>query len=420
MPRTTSEPATSGAEIGRRERPLPDPTHADRFSRLAARLDDRAADGRLRLPGHFRPEPGTPFVQDGDRRLLSFSSNDYLGLATDPDVVAGAIEAARSFGAGATSSRLVTGGLEIHERVEAELADFTGRTDALLFVSGFQANACVIPALMDRHDMVLCDRLSHASILHGCHVRGTRYRRFRHNDVDHLDALATAWRSDEGATGRLLIVTESVFSMDGDAAPLDDICEVAERHGAILMVDDAHAIGVFGQGGQGLAAAHPRVDLVLGTFGKAFGASGAFVATNATVRSYLLNFCDGVIYSTAPAPSTLGAVEIALAKIRSGALDQASFIDFAAASRARLRAAGYDPGPSTTHIVPILLGESRSSVEIAAAARDRGVLTVPIRPPTVPEGTARLRISLTRLHADEHLDALVEALDYTTQLDDRS
>lgn len=379
----------------------------DRFSTLRAGLEARAEASRLRRVERYVPEPGTPYVRRGGERLLSFCSNDYLGLASDPDVVEGARRAARTHGAGAGASRLVVGGFDIHAEAEAELAELTGREAALLFISGFQANSTVIPALATAGGLAVCDEHSHASIRAGCRASRATQRRFRHNDVEHLDALLEAAPREPGPP---LIVTESLFSMDGDRAPLAEICEVAERHGALLMVDDAHAVGVYGERGEGLAAAHPRVDVLLGTFGKALGSSGAFVAGSALVRSHLVNFCTGVVYSTAPPPPAIGAARAALAKIRSGALDQACHLAFVASAHQRLRAAGFDTAPSDTQILPVLLGDDAAALDCEAFLRGRGILAVAMRAPTVPEGTARLRISLSRLHTGEHLDRLVDAL----------
>jgi 8-amino-7-oxononanoate synthase len=386
---------------------------ADRFARLRAGLETRDAAARLRRVEAYVPEPGTPYVRHEGRRLLSFCSNDYLGLATDPEVVAAAARSAVSHGVGAGASRLVVGSFDLHAALEAELADFTRREAALLFVSGFQANTSVIPALVDQSGLVLYDDLAHASIRRGCWLSRAETHPFRHNDVGHLDAQLQEWaersaHSPEAAP--TLVVTESLFSMDGDRAPLDRICAVAERHGALLLVDDAHAVGVYGSQGEGLAAGHERVDALLGTFGKAFGTSGAFVAGSALLREHLVNFCAGAIYSTAPSPAVVGATAAALTAIRSGRLDQEGFAAFVAAAHARLRAAGFDTAPSDSHIVPIRLGEDRDALACENYLRSRGILAVAIRAPTVPEGTARLRVSLSRLHTREHLDELVEAL----------
>ena len=385
------------------------PQPSDRFSAYRVAAERRSQKNRLRMLEHYVPKPQTPYVLNGDASYLNFCSNDYLALATHPDVVAGAVAAAKSHGTGSSASRLVVGGFDLHRRLEAELAAFTRRQTALLFNSGFQANTSVIPAITARGDLVLCDRHSHASILHGCELSGARFSRFRHNNVEHLESLL----SGRGplTTGSVLIVTESIFSMDGDRAPLAEICEVAERHNALLMVDDAHAIGVFGDRGQGLAAMHERVDLVLGTFGKAFGVSGAFVACDEVLHQHLVNFCGGFIYTTAPPPPVVGGVEAALHLIRSGRLRRPAFHAFLRSAHERLGASGFDVSPSDTQIIPIRLGNEESALECAAFLRSRRVLAVPIRPPTVPVGTSRLRLSLTRLHTLDHIDELTRALD---------
>jgi 8-amino-7-oxononanoate synthase len=383
--------------------------HPDRFDAFRTGIEERTRKGRLRVLQEIHPELGTPFVHRSGERLLNFSSNDYLGLATDPEVIEGAVRAAQRYGGGSGSSRLVCGGSDLHNRLESGLAELTSRPSALLFASGFQANTSVIPALTsNRRTLVVCDRRSHASVLHGCQLARVPFRRFRHNDPDHLDSLLAA--GHQSVAGPAIVITESIFSVDGDRAPLADICDVADRHGALLMVDDAHAVGVFGRSGEGLAAAHPRIDVLLGTLGKAFGAAGAFVTCSELVRSHLVNFCGGVIYSTAPPPAAMGAAEAALRKIRSGALRQGDYLDFVRGAHARLASEGFDTTPSDTQIVPVQLGDDRSALVCAGHLAGRGILAVPIRPPTVPEGTARLRISFTRLHTAEHLELLVQAL----------
>jgi 8-amino-7-oxononanoate synthase len=386
----------------------PNPAAPDRLSPYVDALERRTRDDQLRLLRHYTREDGQPYVRRNGVRLLNFSSNDYLGLATDPDVREAAASFARRYGAGAAASRLVSGGLEIHESLEAALAAFARRGAALLFNSGYQANTSVIPALVDRSGLVLCDRRSHHSILQGAVLSRARLLRFEHNDPQHLDDLLTQHGTDRSEAR--LIVTESIFSMEGDRAPLAEIAEVAEYHGALLLVDDAHAVGVWGPDGEGLAPAQERVDLVLGTFGKALGASGAFVASSPTLRSHLVNFCGGFIYSTAPPPATIGAVGAALTKVRTGELRQDLFRARVDAAHDRLRQSGFDTAPSSTQIIPIALGDARSALDAAEFLEERGILAVPIRPPTVPTGTSRLRVSLTRLHTMEQVDTLADAL----------
>ncbi|MDH3207382.1 MAG: 8-amino-7-oxononanoate synthase [Gemmatimonadota bacterium] len=377
----------------------------DRFKGFRVGLEGRAEAARLRRVERYVPEPGTPFVVHEGRRLLSFCSNDYLGLATDPGVVAAAVRVTESHGTGSGASRLVVGSFDIHDDLERELAAHTGRPAALLFNAGFQANASIIPAVTSEDGFVVCDSKAHASILQGCRLSRATFERFPHNDIEQLDSLLAA--HGEGPT---LVVTESLFSMDGDRAPLAEICEVADRHGALLMVDDAHATGVFGDRGEGLAAAYPRIDLLLGTFGKAFGSAGAFVASSELLRSQLVNFCSGVVFSTAPAPPAVGAARAALEAIRSGTIDHECFHGFVARAHERLREAGFDTSPSDSQIIPIRLGDDRAALACESFLRSRGILAIAIRPPTVPEGTARLRISLTHRHTGQHLEDLVEAL----------
>jgi len=380
----------------------------ERFAPLEEALASRKRSGQLRTLDYFHPLDDGPHIRRGEEHLLNFSSNDYLGLAMDPVVRERAAFYAERFGGGATSSRLISGGFEIHRNLESSLANFTGRESALLFSTGYQANVSILPALVGRNGLILCDRMCHNSLLQGALLSRGTVHRFRHNDPGHLEELLL---SEEGrGLSPVLIVTESLFSMDGDRAPLEKIAEVAERHGALLMVDDAHALGVWGPQGEGLAAAHPRIDLIIGTFGKALGSSGAFVACSTLVRDYLTNFCGGFIYTTSPAPATVGAAEAALDRIRSGDLDLPQFHRRIEKAHALLREAGFDTSPSDSQIIPIHLGGEADALSCASHLRRKGILAVAIRPPTIPAGSSRLRISLQRLHTDAHLDELTSAL----------
>jgi 8-amino-7-oxononanoate synthase len=381
----------------------------ERFSLLEDALASRRRTGLLRTLEHHRPEGVGPYIVRGEERLLNFSSNDYLGLAMDLQVRTRSARYAESFGGGATASRLVVGGFEIHADLERYLAEFTGRESALLFSSGYLANVTILPALAGRNGLILCDRMCHNSLIQGALLSRARVQRFRHNDLGHLEELLNA--SEARKASPILIVTESIFSMDGDRAPLAEIGELAEAHGAFFMVDDAHALGVWGAHGEGLAAAHPRVDLLLGTFGKSLGSAGAFVACAEVLRSYLINFCGGVIYTTAPAPGTVGAAEAALDAIRSGGLNLPGYHRKIESAHNLLRTAGFDTSPSISQIVPIQLGGEEAALSSAAYLRSKGILAVAIRPPTVPIGSSRLRVSVTRLHTEAHLSELLSALE---------
>lgn len=346
------------------------------------------------------------------REFLNFSSNDYLGLAGDPRVIEGTIRALREWGAGATASRLVTGTLECHLDLERRLAAWKGYEAGLLFGSGYSANAGIIASLAGRDDHVFLDRLSHASLVDAAVLSRAAIHRFRHNDPDHLETMLRTVRGN----GRRLVVTESVFSMDGDLAPLAEMAALAGRHGAMLLVDEAHATGIFGPGGAGRVreqGLESRVNLNLATLGKALGGYGGCVCCSGTMRGWLVNQARPFIYSTALSPAVVGAALAAL-EIVSGQPDPGSkALALAEDLRKRLRSGGLDTGASASQIVPVLVGDNRRAVGIQRRMMEEGILAVAIRPPTVPAGTARLRFSVTAKHtggdiaraADACLDA---------------
>ncbi len=334
--------------------------------------------------------------------LLNFSSNDYLNLAQHPDVIAAAERALHAAGAGATASRLVSGTLPLHEELEARLARLKGYPAALLFGSGYLANLGILGALVGRGDTVFADRLAHASLMDAALLSRAELCRFRHNDTQHLDELL---QKHSGA-GRKLVVTESVFSMDGDVAPLPELAAVAERHGALLLVDEAHATGVFGPGGSGLIREHQlesKVNLSMGTLSKALGGYGGFVACSTAMRALLINRARAFIYTTAPPPAAVGAALGALDVLEKNPGWGAELLRHAAAFRDQLRAAGFDVMQSASQIIPIQVGANARALEVADKLRAAGLLAIAIRPPTVPEGTARLRLSITRAHSETDL-----------------
>ena len=355
----------------------------------------------------------------GGRALVDASSNDYLGLSRHPLVTARAAEWAQRHGAGAPASRLITGTREITLAVEEKLAAFKGCEAALLFSSGFQANATVIPALagvMGSADgkvgagdtanatAIFSDALNHASIVHGCRVARARTQVFRHNDLQHLDDLLRQH------AGRKLILTESVFSMDGDRADLPALVRLAERHGAALYVDEAHASGVLGPQGRGLAAECGGADIVMGTLGKAFGAFGAYVAGSWALIDWLVNGCPGFIYTTALPPAVLGAVDAALDLVPGMDAERARLAQNAQRLRAALALRKHDTLGSTTQIVPAVIGSEADALAAARRLEDAGILAVAIRPPTVPDGTSRLRFALGSHLDDAAMDRLLAAV----------
>ncbi len=343
--------------------------------------------------------------------LLNVSGNDYLGLSRHPLLAERAAAWAAAHGAGAGASRLVTGTLGLHTQVEARLAALKGTEAALLFASGWQANASVLAALLrlpGQPPLLFTDALIHASLHHGARAAGRNQIVFRHNDAGHLAELLDAHAHQDA---RRFIVTESVFSMDGDQAPLPALRALADRHDAFLYLDEAHATGVLGPRGMGLSGSVPGgVDLAMGTFSKALGGFGAYVAGSRALCDWLVNRASGFIHTTALPPPVLGAIDAALELVPAMDAERARLHAAAARLRSALAALGIDHGASTTQIVPAIVGPEQAALELSARLRAQGILAVPIRPPTVPPGTSRLRLTLSAATTEPDLDRLVAAL----------
>jgi 8-amino-7-oxononanoate synthase len=352
--------------------------------------------------------PQGPRVVLEGRPVLLLCSNNYLGLADHPRVREAAADAAMRWGVGAGASRLVSGSMTVHRRLEEALAEFEGTESALLLGSGYLANTGAIAALAGEGGLVLSDALNHASIVDGCRLARARTFVYRHADPDHLE-----WGLRRAPGGPSLIVTDSLFSMDGDVAPLEEICDLAARYGARVMVDEAHAIGALGPDGRGAVAEaglEDEVDVIVGTLGKALGSYGAYVACDEAIAAYLINTARTLIFSTAlPPPAAAGA----LAALELLA-EQPRRVERLAANgdllRAQLAAQGFDTGPSRTQIVPLVVGDPRLAVRFCDAALARGVFAQAIRPPTVPEGTSRLRLAVMASHGKQELREAAEAL----------
>jgi len=343
--------------------------------------------GKVRVAGHV---------------LLNLSSNDYLGLARDPRLIAAAQEAASRWGVGAGASRLVVGHLGLHEVVETELAAFKGAEAAVLFSTGYMANLGVITALLGPGDVIFSDRLNHASIMDGIKLSGAALHRFPHRDMPKLEKILQQTPGGK----RRLIITDSVFSVDGDLAPLWDLVALKERYGAWLMLDEAHATGVLGPGGAGLAQAlglTAGVDIHMGTLSKALGSLGGYVAGERRLIDYLHNKARSFIYTTAMPPPVLGVIQAALAIVREEPEKRLRLQQEAEKFRKGLQTAGFDTLDSETQIVPVLVGPNESTLKFAAALRQRGLMAVALRPPTVPPGRARVRFSLSAAHGAEDL-----------------
>jgi 8-amino-7-oxononanoate synthase len=341
-------------------------------------------------------------VRVGGRVLLNLSSNDYLGLAQDSRLIVAAQVAAERWGVGAGASRLVTGHLALHEAVEAKLADFKGTEAAVIFSTGYMTNLGVISALVGPGDAVLCDRLNHASIYDGIKLSGAELKRFPHRDLDRLETMLK--ETPQGK--RPLIVTDSVFSVDGDLAPLRELVNLKERYGALLMIDEAHATGVLGARGAGLAEAldlTAHIDVHMGTFSKAFGSLGGYAAGDRRLVDYLHYKARAFIYSTALPPPVLGAIDKALDIVVQHPERRHNLLDQAEIFRHLLTEAGFNTLESETQIIPVLVGENARTLEFAARLREEGLMAVALRPPTVPPGKARVRFSLSAAHSSRDL-----------------
>lgn len=376
--------------------PLPDVV-----SHYIQMLDARVEESRLRSLREIEPH-SAGLVRVNGRPLVDFASNDYLGLAHHPLLIERSIQFTQRFGVGSTASRLLSGNISPFESIERKLAALKGTEAALLLPTGFQANSTVLSALADRGTLLLCDRLSHQSLLTGAQISHARWARYEHNDCAELDAKFCAHPAFE----RRIVATESVFSMDGDIADLDDTARVATANGALLYVDEAHATGVFGPLGMGLTAGRSDVAIAMGTFGKAGGSFGAYVACSQQLRDFLINFCSGLIYSTALPPPVLGAIDAALDVIPTMERQRVELLSNAEHLRARLHQLGFDTGQSASQIIPIIVGSDSDTVNLAAYLESNGFFAPAIRPPTVPDGTARIRLSLTTQHTREQLERL--------------
>ncbi|MGH6832971.1 MAG: aminotransferase class I/II-fold pyridoxal phosphate-dependent enzyme, partial [Methyloceanibacter sp.] len=316
---------------------------------------------------------------------------------------------AETYGVGAGASRLVTGNLDLFAPIEARVAQLKQKQAALVMASGFQTNAAVLQALLDRNvldaePLVFADRLNHASMHFGCQAAGVHQIRYRHCDATHLGELLSQYQGDDRPK---FILTESVFSMDGDVAPLGDIAALAREHEACLIVDDAHATGILGEGGCGLSG---EADIAIGTFSKALGSFGGYVASTETVRDYLVNRCGGVIYSTALPPPVLGAIDAAIDLVPGMDAERDCVAKLAQRFRTGASAIGLNTGGSSTQIVPVILGSPEAALAMSGRLRQAGLWANSIRPPTVPPGTARLRLAFTAAHQESDIDRLLDAL----------
>ena len=344
------------------------------------------------------------------REVLLFCSNDYLGLACDPQLKAAARQAIRKWGTGSGASRLVSGNLSLYEDLETQLAAFKGTEAALVFSTGYAAHLGTIPAFAGPGDLILSDALNHASIVDACRLSRARVTVYPHRDADAVEHLLKT-RSGEG---KILVVTDGIFSMDGDLAPLVELARCCERHDALLLVDDAHGTGVLGAGGRGTAeqlGVHSSNMVHMGTFSKALGGLGGFIAGTHLVRDYLVNQARTLIYSTGLPPATLAANREALRVVDEQPERRTHLRSLQQTLRSGLQALGYHVPDDPTPIVPVLVGTEEAALDMSDFLWERGIFVPAIRPPTVPDGTCRLRISLSAAHDLSHVEILLAALD---------
>jgi 8-amino-7-oxononanoate synthase len=346
-------------------------------------------------------DQGPTLLLDG-REVINFSSNNYLGLANHPALCEAAKEAIDRYGCGSAASRLISGNMALHEELESKIAELKGTEAALVFNSGFQANTGILATLVGEGDVILSDSLNHASIIDGCRLSRARISVYGHCDMNQLEG-----RLQEAADGRKLIVTESLFSMDGDEAPLMDIVSLAEKHGAMVMVDEAHATGVYEPNGAGLAAKlglGDRVLIQMGTMGKALGGFGAYVAGSRALRELLINRCRSFIFTTALPPAVMAMGIAAIDLVKREPERRQALRSNCEQLKTGLTKLGYSIGNSHSQILPLMIGDATQCMQLSEAVLQRGVFAQGIRPPTVPPGTSRLRVTVMATHRREHIE----------------
>lgn len=376
------------------------------------RIDDflaqRKTDGLLRVlrPADLRKEGK---IYYNGTELFDFSSNDYLALSDHPRLKEASKKAVDLLGVSASASRLLSGDLKIHHQLEDRVAEFKGKESALVFNTGYQANVGIISALYDKGDAIFCDRLSHASIIDAVRLSGSKLFRFNHNDCSHLESLL---KKEGDEFKNRLIVTETVFSMDGDKPFLKELVEIKDKYNCFLMVDEAHATGIFGPNGAGVVEEQglsDRIELIMGTFSKALGSFGAYLACSEKIKQYLINSCRSFIYSTALPPPVIAADIEAINIVKDEPFRRKTLLANAEFFCSRFREAGFDV-KGGSQIVPLIVADAGRAVRISSDLQKSGFWVLPIRPPTVPQGQARLRFSLTYHHSKQLLEKLADRI----------
>ncbi len=383
---------------------------------LQPELERRKVEGLYRKRRQLDGPQGVETIIDG-QPMLSFCSNDYLGLANHPQIKQAMIDAVAEFGVGSGSAHLINGHSRLHQECEQRLAEFTGRERALLFSTGYMANLAVASALLKRNDSVFQDKLNHASLIDGAHLSRAKLSRYRHGDLQQLERML----AKDSSPNRKMIMTDGVFSMDGDCADLKSIAEIASRHDAWAMVDDAHGFGVLGERGAGLLEQleldQQQVPIMVATLGKAVGTAGAFVAGSELLIETLIQQARPYIFTTAMPPALAGATIKAIELIETEAWRRRKLFESIDYFRNQMKPLGLDLMDSQSAIQPIVVGENHRAQRLSQALFVKGIQVSAIRPPTVPKGSARLRVTLSAMHQTNQIDQLIEALKVAIQSD---
>ncbi|MEQ9280612.1 MAG: 8-amino-7-oxononanoate synthase [Balneola sp.] len=380
----------------------------DKHSFINDALEKRRQEHQFRTLKPLESQDSALIIKNDGVEYINFSSNDYLGLARHPELVKRSNKFASKYGVGSGASRLVTGTLSIHTELEKKLAKVFDSEEAILFNSGFQANTSILPAVADRNSLILAEKKIHNSLIQGALLSRATFKRFEHNNYDHLEELLKSAGSDR--YNRIWIVSETVFSMDGDRNDIDRLIELSEKYNALLYSDDAHAVGVLGERGLGFNYGKEGIDISLGTFGKAFGSFGAYALCSKEMKDYLINFAGGFIYSTSLPPNVIGAIDAALDLIPEMDQERTLLMDNVDYVRTEIQKLGFDTAASDSQIIPVIIGDEQETIELSNRLKKNGLWVSSIRPPTVEKDASRLRITLSVKHTKEHLDKLLKDL----------
>lgn len=371
-------------------------------------LEKRKTEHRFRSLSDIEASLSSVLIEFEGKEYVNFSSNDYLGLSSHPELIKRSNEYASKYGVGSGASRLVTGNFSIHSDLETKLAKTLDSEAAILFNSGFQANTSILPAVADRNSLILADKKIHNSLTQGSLLSRATFKRFEHNNYEELEGLLDEVQKE--SYNRIWVVSETVFSMDGDRNDIDRLIELSEKYDTLLYSDDAHALGILGEKGLGLNFGKRGIDISLGTFGKAFGSFGAFALCSKEMKDYLINFAGGFIYSTSLPPNVLGAIDAGLDLIPAMNEEREALIRNVVYLRDAVQQLGFETANSDSQIIPVIIGSEKETIELSNQLKEKGLWVSAIRPPTVEKNASRLRITLSAKHTKEQIDQLLAVL----------